>query len=67
MKFNLRQVGLGWVRLVMRMRRGPWFVASLSLHLTISSYRHAGIIGYKKLQTTHLQKSSMAQTQFQIS
>jgi hypothetical protein len=39
------KIKLGWVTLVMRMRRGPWVLASSSLHLTISSNYYVGIIG----------------------
>jgi hypothetical protein len=58
---------LGWVKLVMRMRRGSWVMASSSFHLTNSSNRQVGITGRSKLQSTRLEQSPTAQSLYQIS
>jgi hypothetical protein len=54
-KVKLCLVGLDQVRLVMRMRRCPWVMASSSIHLTISRNRHVGITGPSQLQSMRLE------------
>jgi hypothetical protein len=49
-------VGLGRVRLVMRMRRGSWLMTSSpSFHLATLSMRHDGITKCRKLESTSME------------